>query len=1097
MKTRPTFGKNVYWPNRIRLLSALLVLVCVGAPGMLHTTSALAAVPAAHWNIVAEAWPRYFKPGDKGDVYTVFATNDGSLPTNNGTFTVAISLPKGIIATEITSEPVAVVASGFNMRRGSSCSLATLTCTFRSREEGEPAQLFPRAYVEIRVKVDVPQTPVEPVERFAIVSGGGAQSVSAGDPTEIDQSPVPFGLLALADITDVGGNPDTQAGSHPFEMTTRVVFNTISLGSQFTVGEPISNIVTKDIEVSLPPGLVGDPNAVPKCSQVTLNQSEGFLNCPPDTQVGLMLLELIAGSQQQVPVYNVEPPPGQPAELGFGVAGFIHVPMFFHVRSDGDYGLTARLRNLPEAAVIREGVLSLWGVPADPAHNRQRRASGDCIDGCASDAPSRPFLTLPSSCPAEGVSSLSFAADSWQSPGVFNEDGSANLGDPNWATAPPASLPPLKGCGRLSFAPSISVAPDIVEAGSPSGYTVDLRVPQSDEPGTLATPDLRRAVVTLPDGTVLSPSAADGLEGCSDEQFGLHSTGPASCPAASQVGRLKITTPLLSSPLEGQVFVGMPSCSPCGPGDAQEGRILRIFLQAQGSGVVIKLAGSVLVNQGTGQLTTTFDDNPQLPFSELELVLNGGAHAPLVNPAVCGLATTTSDLTPWSSPFTPDATPSSFFEVTGCVARLFNPSFTAGTINNQAVAFSPFTTTFSRQDSEQDLSGIQITMPPGLLGMLSSVPLCGEPQAASGTCSSASEIGHTTAGAGPGGSPVYLPVAGQPVNPVYLTTGYHGAPFGLSVVVPAIAGPFNLGTVVVRAAIDVDPRTAQITITSDPLPAILDGIPLRVRTVNVTVDRPGFIFNPTNCEAFTLAGTIASTQAAAKPVASPFEAVNCANLKFKPRFAISTARQASKSGGASLDVKVTSKGGPQPGGGEANIRSVKVNLPKLLPSRLTTLQKACLARVFEANPASCSKESDVGTATAATPVLAHSLTGPAYLVSHGGAAFPDLEIVLQGEGIALILDGSTGISKGVTSSTFRSVPDAPVSSFELKLPAGPYSVLTANLPAKAKFNLCGQSLVAPTAITGQNGAVIKQNTKIAVTGCPTARKVRRASHGKR
>jgi hypothetical protein len=805
-------------------------------------------------------------------------------------------------------------------------------------------------------------------------------------------------------------------------------------------------------------------------------------------------------ARQDRPVYNIEPLENQPAELGFRLSLF-SVPILFRLRSEGDYGITSQLTDITEGDPIQAGRLILWGVPADPAHNSERSGlgSGGCEQSgrepCFSGGgvPVRPFLTMPTNCQG-GQLATSVLADTWQSPGRRTATGAPDLSDPSWVGAE-SPLPPMTGCKNLSFTPSIAVEPEITQAGAPSGYTVHLRVPQREEPNELATPDLKRAVVALPAGTVVSPSAADGLVGCSDEQFGLHSTGPASCPAASQVGRLKVSTPLLSAPLEGQVFVGTPNCSPCSPGDAQGGRMIRVFLQARGSGVTVKLEGSVSVNQGTGQLTTTFDNNPQLPFSDLELVLNGGSRAPLVNPSVCGAATTTTDLTPWSSPFTPDATPSSSFEVTGCSARGFGPSFAAGTTSNQAGAFSPFNTTFSRQDSEQELSGVQVTTPPGLLGMLSSVSLCGEPQAALGTCSATSEIGHATVGAGAGGSPIYLPVAGQPANPVYLTTGYHGAPYGLSVVVPAVAGPFNLGRVVVRATVNVDPRTSQITITSDPLPAILDGIPLQVRTVSVVVDRSGFIFNPTSCDALKVAGTIASTQGVAAPVSSPFEAANCANLKFTPKFTISTAGKASKSGGASLDVKVAAKGGPQPGGGEANIGSVKVDLPKQLPSRLTTLQKACLARVFEANPANCSRESDVGTATTATPVLAHPLSGPAYLVSHGSAAFPDLEIVLQGEGIVLVLDGSTNIRKGVTSSTFKAVPDAPISSFELKLPTGKYSVLTATLPAKAKFNLCGQSLVAPTAITGQNGAVIKQNTKIAVTGCPTVRKVRRANHG--
>ena len=308
--------------------------------------------------------------------------------------------------------------------------------------------------------------------------------------------------------------------------------------------------------------------------------------------------------------------------------------------------------------------------------------------------------------------------------------------------------------------------------------------------------------------------------------------------------------------------------------------------------------------------------------------------------------------------------------------------------------------------------------------------------------------------------------------------------------VSAIAGPFNLGTVVVRAAIDVNPLTAQITITSGSLPTILDGVPLQVKTVNVTVDRPGFMFNPTNCSPAGVIGTLAGTQGATVSVSRPFQAANCAALPFKPKFTAATVGKASKAGGASLLVRVASKGGPSSNPaapGEANIKSVKVDLPKQLPSRLTTLQKACTATQFNTNPAGCPKESDVGTATAKTPVLAQPLSGPAYLVSHGGASFPDLEIVLQGEGITLILDGATNIKKGITSSTFRTVPDAPILSFELKLPTGRYSILGTDLPESAKYKLCGQTLQMPTEITAQNGTVVKQTTKIAIEDCAKAK----------
>jgi hypothetical protein len=390
----------------------------------------------------------------------------------------------------------------------------------------------------------------------------------------------------------------------------------------------------------------------------------------------------------------------------------------------------------------------------------------------------------------------------------------------------------------------------------------------------------------------------------------------------------------------------------------------------------------------------------------------------------------------------------------------------------------------SRHDGEQDLSGVGVTMPPGLLGMLSHVEPCPEPQAAQGTCSPQSQIGHTQVAAGAGSHPFW--VSGN----VFLTGPYKGSPFGLSIVVPAVAGPFNLGNVIVRAAIHVDPRTSALSVTSDPLPQIVDGVPLRIQTVNVTIDRPNFMFNPTNCSQQAVTGAIAGALPSGAPgvtasVSTPFAVAGCKNLPFHPQFAVLTHASTSKANGAYLHVKVTS------GPGQANIGKVKVDLPKQLPSRLSTLQKACVAGVFDANPANCPAGSVVGTATAVTPVLKNALAGPAYLVSHGGAEFPDLEIVLQGEGVSLVLDGQTDIKHGVTISSFNSVPDAPITTFDLVLPQGPHSALG------AVANLCSGALRMPTAITGQNGAVLKQTTKIAVAGCPKHKKGKRARRSAR
>jgi hypothetical protein len=384
--------------------------------------------------------------------------------------------------------------------------------------------------------------------------------------------------------------------------------------------------------------------------------------------------------------------------------------------------------------------------------------------------------------------------------------------------------------------------------------------------------------------------------------------------------------------------------------------------------------------------------------------------------------------------------------------------------------------TFTRADGEQQLGGVSLKMPVGLLGRLAGIPLCGEPQAAQGTCDAASQIGTVSTDAGAGANP--FSVTG---GKVFTTGPYKGAPYGLSIVVPAVAGPFDLGTVVVRASISVDRHTAQLTISSDPLPTILDGIPLDLRTVHVSVDRPGFIFNPTNCNPMSLTGTLTGGAGGSEPVSNGFQVTNCGALGFKPKFTVSTQGHTSRPNGAGLDAKIL-----YPSGAQANIAKVKVSLPKQLPSRLTTLQKACPALTFDADPAQCPVASRVGSATASTPVLPVGLAGPVYFVSNGGEAFPNLVVVLQGYGITVDLVGDTFISKaGITSTTFNTVPDVPIDSFELKLPEGPYSALAAN------GNLCKARLAMPTKFIAQDGAEINQSTRIAATGCPKVKAKRK------
>ena len=454
---------------------------------------------------------------------------------------------------------------------------------------------------------------------------------------------------------------------------------------------------------------------------------------------------------------------------------------------------------------------------------------------------------------------------------------------------------------------------------------------------------------------------------------------------------------------------------------------------------------------------------------------------------------------PWSG--TPALTQTANLEIDSgpgggaCPSGRFSPAFTAGTLNNQAGASSAFTLTLSREDGEQRFGAFTVKLPAGLSGILGGVAPCPEPMASQGDCPPGAELGTATVGAGPGSDPFYLPAPGQPPNRIYLTGPYAGAPFGLSIVVPALVGPFDLGTIVVRASVAIDPRTAQLTISSGSgvggIPLVEEGIPLDIRTLELDIDRPGLIVNPTGCARQSIAGTIVSAAGASAAVSSAFQAVNCALEPFRARLLALTHARTSKAGGAYLHVKVVS------GPGQANIAKVKVDLPKQLPLRLTTLQRACRAKVFEAGAAACPAASIVGTATVVTPMLPGTLSGPAYLVSHGTAAFPAVVLVLQGDGVKIELEGHTNIAKGITSIAFRSLPDTPIGTLDLVLPTGPHSAFTTNLPAKAKGGLCAQTLKMPTAIVGQNGAQVKQTTTIAVSGCPKPKRARPAKRGKR
>jgi hypothetical protein len=879
-------------------------------------------------------------------------------------------------------------------------------------------------------------------------------------------SPPVFGVESFAGlISGSGGAPDTQAGDHPYEFTTRIVLNNVVRVAPNNVGEATSVEDVRDVVVDLPLGFLGSVLAAPQCTEAQLSTPQ---ECPRDTAIGHVLTQPGTFEQVNGPLYNMVPERGFAAVLGY--ADLLRGTHFLYVSvvpTPGGYVLRTTAPEVPQVP-LTEILVNVFGDPA------ARDESGNTPVA---------FFTNPADCSGEPLVT-SVYTDSWQSPGRFNADGTPDLSDPRWASATSQS-PPVTGCDRLRFDPSLSVQPETTTADSPTGLDVELKVPQNESPGSLATPPLRDAAVSLPAGLTVNPAAASGLGACTEAQIALASPDPPSCPESSKVGTVEVTTPLIGNTLTGSIYLATQNENPFHSLLAGY-----IVIDDPATGVVIKIPGNLTPNPATGQITGVFDDSPQFPFSDLKLHFFGGARGELATPVGCGTYATTSDLMPWSAPDSgPDATPSSSFPIESGCLNGFAPSFTAGTENPQAGGYSPFTLSFSRSDGEQNLAGLSVSLPQGLLGKIAGIPLCPDAQANAGTCPEASRVGSVQAGAGVGPDPYF--VSGS----AYLTGPYNGGPYGLVVEVSAVAGPFNLGTVVVRQSIRIDPHTAQVTAVSDPFPTILDGIPLRVRRVDVTLDRPGFTFNPTNCTPMAVTGAVTSTQGATANVSSRFQVGGCGELPFHPVFSVSTQAKTSKKDGASLTVKTV-----YPKGVQANIRSVGVVLPKQLPSRLTTIQQACPEATFASNPASCPVGSNIGVGTATTPVLADPVSGPAYLVSHGGAAFPDVVIVFQGDGITLDLVGSVNIKKGITSSTFATVPDAPIGSFQLTLPEGPHSALAAVLPAKARGNLCSQKLTMPFAIAGQNGGQLRQNVKIAVTGCPKVKAKKKTSktgkHGK-
>jgi hypothetical protein len=1031
--------------------------------------TAVADSPAPGYEVVGHISPTNLAPGDKGWLY-LSVYNIGGMTGLEGPV-VTDTLPEGVEATGYA---------------GSSCTGVTVvTCSLMpilGIVGGETEHLM---QIPIQVKTGAP-TQSEAIDRVTVSGGGALSPASSSFRVRFSSESPGFGFANFdAWFSNADGTIDLQAGSHPYDATVAFDMNQrIPASEEDNPSESSSSNQTVDgemhyIVVNLPPGIVGDPTAVPQCTRIQFGAGE----CPRGSWIGEDVAKIPGIVNAEFDIYNLVPPAGVAAQFAFTNFG---VPTFLDakVRTGGDNGISEHA-GIPQREVTSNAT-TIWGVPAE--HN-------------GSGLKPVPFLTLPTSCGAPQEFSAE-AQGTWQDESLRAH---AHFLTHNQQGVPSG----FTGCSRLAhFEPTASLAPDTSYSDTPAGLTTTVKVPQGLNPEGLATSGLKETTVVLPEGVAINPGQATGLAACqpAEENVGGPEAeketmdGPPSCPAASKVGTDEIATPLLSKRLKGNVYVLQK--------DPPE---LELLVAASGEGVNLKLIGTVHLNEQTGRLTTTFKGTPQdpgtpdAPLTEFVLSFSGGAQAALVTPATCGVYGSNVHFTPWATPFVSDALLESTFQITSgpngapCENPLpFAPVMTAGATTDQAGGYTDFSMLLQRGDGQQRVSSLSFKSPEGLLAMIAKVPPCEEPQAAAGTCSAASQIGHTVVGAGPGPYPFFIPENGAPPAPIYLTGPYKGAPFGLSIVVPIIAGPFNLGTEVVRGRIEVDRRTAQTTIVTDPLPLIVKGIPTDLRSINALIERPEFMFNPTNCNPMSFSGTATSTEGAVAQLSSHFQMGSCQALKFQPNFKVSTSGKTSRTQGASLTAKIiypVGNLGFNQASSQSNINSVKVDLPKQLPSRLTTLQKACPAATFQANPANCPSASIVGHAKALTPVLPVPLEGPAYFVSHAGEEFPSLIAVLQGDNVTVELVGSTFISSktNITSSTFKQVPDVPIGLFELTLPEGKYSALAAN------GNLCKSKLVMPTAFIAQNGATLHQSTSISVTGCPKANKskAKKKAHAKK
>jgi hypothetical protein len=864
------------------------------------------------------------------------------------------------------------------------------------------------------------------MKRLALVSLTAALALTwAATPAQAD--PSDFGLESVS-----AGISTTQAGAHPdFEVGFTLSTDPASPADPTGLHEPYARV--RDIVVGLPPGLIGNPHAVAECTAAQFATALSGGGCPQDSQIGIAVTHVYTfGFALTEPIFNMAPPEEGIARLGL-YAATSPVIVDVEVRSEGDYGLDSVIAGANATERVVGAETTIWAVPAADVHDTERLSVEEAFNG-ANKSPPRPsglpeelpFLANPTSCgrPQE----VRVETDSYAEPGRFSVE-----------TAP---LPALSGCGKLNFDPSFEATPSTREAASPSGLDAKLHIPQDETVKTLATSQLRNAIVTLPKGMTIASGAAEGLEACSATRVGLGTRNPSNCPAASKIATTEFDVPQLSRTIKGAVYQRTP----------EPGRLFRIWLVSDELGVNVKIPGEIEVDRATGQVSSVFIDNPQVPLEELRLHFKPGPRGVLATPSACGTYRTAFELAPWSGrPAAKGDTPMTIDR--GCDTGGFSPKLQAGSTNPVAGAFSPFVFQLTNDSGAQNIAGVEATLPPGALAKLAGVGLCPEGAAPTGSCPASSQVGVATAAVGPGPSPLWIPQPGKDPTAVYLAGPYKGAPYSLLVKTPAQAGPFDLGTVVVRAALRIDPVTSQVTVVSDPLPQILEGVPVTYRTIHVAVDRPEFAITPTNCSAMAVSAKLTSAQGASANPQSRYQVGSCSDLGFKPKLALKLKGGTKRGDNPALRATYI------PRAGDANLKDLVVRLPRSAFLDQGHIRTICTRVQFAAE--ACPAGSVYGQIKATTPLLSEPLQGPVYLRS-SSHKLPDLVFALKGPveiEVAVRIDSI----RGAIRANLDSAPDAPLTKVVLDMQGAQKGLI------QNSRDLCAGPARANVSLEGQNG----------------------------